>query len=48
LGCHIRIHIVSYKPDPHRIEKLEAVDANSEDMEVREAHNGDMEALLEP
>jgi hypothetical protein len=42
---------LSHKPDPHGSQKSEAVDANSEDMEVhpgvREAHNGAMEAHLE-
>jgi hypothetical protein len=43
---------LSHKPDPHRSEKLKAVDANSEDMKahpgVIEAHNGAVEAPLEP
>ncbi len=42
---------LNHKPDPHQSEKSEAVDANSEDMEVhpgvREAHNGVVEAPLE-
>jgi hypothetical protein len=40
-----------HKPDPHRSEKLEAVVANSEYMEVhpgvKEAHSGAVEAPLE-
>jgi hypothetical protein len=43
---------LSHKPDPHRSEKLEAVDANREDMKAHpgaiKAHNGAVEAPLEP